>query len=142
MMKKKSYKIKILYSILFPDIFLLTRLRTYIMDTQFDFFCHKCDTPIPFSQCENCNVYLCDRCIEKHRLQKYKGHIIVLFALRGSTIKCKKHLTTICEFSCEQCDIPVCASCVSSNDHGNHTVVDFLRAFEFKKECIRRDLKI
>lgn len=111
------------------------------MDTQFDFLCHKCDNPDPFSYCENCNVYLCDRCNEKHRTQKYKEHIIVPFALRGSTIKCKTHLSTICEFSCEQCDTPVCASCVSSNEHGNHTVVDFLRAFEFKKECIKRDLK-
>lgn len=94
------------------------------MDTQ-SLLCHKCDNPDPFSHYENCNVYLCDRCSEKHRTQKYKERIIVPFALRGSTIKCKTHLSTICEFSCEQCDTSVCASCVSSNEHGNHTVVDF-----------------
>lgn len=111
------------------------------MDTQFDFFCHKCDTQNPLSHCENCYIYFCAVCSEKHRTQEHKEHIIVPFALRGSTIRCKIHLTAICGFSCEQCDIPVCASCVSSGEHWNHTVVDFLRAFTFKKECIKRDLE-
>lgn len=113
------------------------------MDTQFDFFCHKCDTQNPLSHCENCYIYFCAVCSEKHRTQEYKEHIIFPFALRGSTIRCKIHLTAICEFSCDQCDIPVCASCVSSSEHLNHTctIVDFLRAFTFKKECIKRDLE-
>lgn len=111
--KKKNHKLLYWNTLYF---FQIVYIRAYIMYTQFDFFCHKCDTQNPLSHCENCYIYFCAVCSEKHRRQEYKEHIIVPFALRGSTFKCKIHLTAICEFSCE---------------HLNHTIVDFLRAFTF-----------
>lgn len=53
----------------------------------------------------------------------------------------KKHSQKICEYHCEQCDIPICKLCVFSEKHLTHDVVDIFDSLESKKFALKTDLK-
>lgn len=81
------------------------------------FRCHLCESPFPPLYCDICNVNLCKECVGEHLLDGSSDHKVVPIKLRRSTPsypKCQKHYTRQCELYCEQCDIPICANCVSS----------------------------
>lgn len=59
----------------------------------------------------------------------------------GSIPKCQKHSTRICELYCKQCDIPICAFCVSSEKHQGHDVEEILKIIERKKLRFTEGLK-
>ena len=72
------------------------------------------------------------------------SHKVVPFHKRGSTInypKCQEHSPKICELQCKHCNIPICASCVSSGDHEHHKKVDILKILKKKKKVIAKDLQ-
>ena len=58
-----------------------------------------------------------------------------------STLICPTHPTKQCELHCEQCNIPICTTCISSGKHIGHKQVDILEDFESKREVLRRDLE-
>lgn len=47
----------------------------------------------------------------------------------------------ICELHCEQCDIPVCVLCISSQKHQFHDVTDISNTLERKKNNLKKDLE-
>nr|XP_034321363.1 tripartite motif-containing protein 40-like isoform X1 [Crassostrea gigas] len=107
--------------------------------------CHLCETPVPPLHCVICKLHLCKACVGEHITDLSKEHIMVAFGKRRSTstpiyTKCPKHSTKQCELFCEQCDIPICVHCTSSNEHLEHKTVDILKSFEAKREVIQRDL--
>ncbi|XP_078320330.1 uncharacterized protein LOC144621337 [Crassostrea virginica] len=106
--------------------------------------CDLCETPVPPMCCDICHVNLCIACVGVHLSDDSKDHKVVPFHKRGSTInypKCQKHSPKICELQCKHCNIPICASCVSSGDHEHHKKVDILRILTKKKELIEKDLQ-
>uniref|UniRef100_K1P132 Tripartite motif-containing protein 45 n=1 Tax=Magallana gigas TaxID=29159 RepID=K1P132_MAGGI len=106
--------------------------------------CDVCDTPVPPLHCDFCQTNLCKACVGEHMLDLSKKHQVVPFQDRGSTPNypiCTKHSSKQCELHCEQCDIPICAHCVSSESHKNHKLVDIYTNYEKKREDLQKDLQ-
>nr|XP_022308294.1 uncharacterized protein LOC111114299 [Crassostrea virginica] len=106
--------------------------------------CDLCETPVPPMCCDICHINLCLACVGVHLSDDSKDHKVVPFHKRGSTInypKCQKHSPKICELHCKHCNIPICASCVSSGDHDQHKKIDILTILTSKKELIEKDLQ-
>ncbi|XP_052695150.1 uncharacterized protein LOC128173492 [Crassostrea angulata] len=103
--------------------------------------CHLCETPIPSMYCDICNIQLCKACVGEHVSDDFQKHSVVLFKKRGSTPKCPKHASKICELHCAECNNSICAICVSSGEHEQHKKVDMLEYFENKKGESQIDLE-
>ena len=106
--------------------------------------CGLCETPVPPVHCDICHINLCKACVGEHISDESRNHKVVPFSKRGSTInypKCQKHSPKICELHCKHCNIPICASCVSSGDHEQHQKNDILKTLTNKKENIEKDLQ-
>nr|XP_034330767.1 probable E3 ubiquitin-protein ligase MID2 [Crassostrea gigas]XP_034330768.1 probable E3 ubiquitin-protein ligase MID2 [Crassostrea gigas]XP_034330769.1 probable E3 ubiquitin-protein ligase MID2 [Crassostrea gigas]XP_034330770.1 probable E3 ubiquitin-protein ligase MID2 [Crassostrea gigas] len=103
--------------------------------------CHLCETPVPPLHCVICNIHLCEECEGKHLSDKSKQHKVVPFKYRGSFPKCQKLCTKICDQYCEQCNIPICELCVSSQEHQTHDVVDILERLKRKTQFLQKDLQ-
>ncbi|XP_052711927.1 E3 ubiquitin-protein ligase TRIM71-like [Crassostrea angulata] len=106
--------------------------------------CDVCDTPVPPLHCDFCQTNLCKACVGEHMLDLSKKHQVVPFQDRGSTPNypiCTKHSPKQCELHCEQCDIPICVLCVSSESHKNHKLVDIYTNYEKKGEDLQKDLQ-
>ncbi|XP_065928653.1 E3 ubiquitin-protein ligase TRIM71 isoform X4 [Magallana gigas] len=105
--------------------------------------CDVCDTPVPPLHCDFCQTNLCKACVGEHMLDFSKKHQVVPFQDRGSTPNypnCSEHVKEQCKHFCEQCDIPICAPCISSGNHQSHKLVDIFNTFKSKKEDLQRDL--
>ncbi|XP_065928646.1 E3 ubiquitin-protein ligase TRIM71 isoform X2 [Magallana gigas] len=106
--------------------------------------CDVCDTPVPPLHCDFCQTNLCKACVGDHMLDLSKKHQVVPFHDRRSTPNypnCQKHSPKQCELHCEQCDIPICALCVSSKSHENHEKMDIISYFKRKKHDLQTDLQ-
>ena len=93
------------------------------VDPQFDFQdvirCHLCDIPNPPMHCDICHENLCKLCVGEHLSENLEEHKVVAFKVRGSTPKCPKHSTKICEIFCENATY-LFATCISSAEHEQH----------------------
>lgn len=103
--------------------------------------CNLCENPSFTMFCDICHIELCKVCVGEHLSDESKAHKVVQFRNRGSTPKCPKHSTRICELHCEECNIPICATCVSCDEHEQHKKVDLIKTFENKKTLLQRDLQ-
>ena len=101
--------------------------------------CDLCETPVHPMYCDLCLVKLCKACVGEHLSDETKSHKVVSYEKRGSTPKCSKHSSRICELCCELCNITICSLCVSSGEHEQHSKVDILETFETKKIQIKKD---
>ncbi|XP_056017041.1 FNIP repeat-containing protein cigB-like [Ostrea edulis] len=55
--------------------------------------------------------------------------------------KCPKHAEKHCQLYCENCNIPVCSTCVSSGKHKGHDISDVLEKIRSKTHDLQNDLQ-
>ncbi|XP_065925156.1 E3 ubiquitin-protein ligase TRIM71-like [Magallana gigas] len=106
--------------------------------------CTLCQYSVAPMYCEVCLIHLCKDCVEKHFSDSSKVHKVVPLKQYLTTLnypKCRKHPTKQCELHCEQCDIPICAQCISSKKHLGHIQNDILKTIESKTEKLEKDLQ-
>nr|XP_022308271.1 E3 ubiquitin-protein ligase TRIM36-like [Crassostrea virginica] len=106
--------------------------------------CALCRDAVAPMYCSVCHKHMCGDCVEKHFSDISSVHNVVPLAQFLSTLnypKCPTHPTKQCELHCEQCNIPICSSCISSAKHIGHNAVDICEDFESKKEVLRKDLE-
>ncbi|XP_052704884.1 uncharacterized protein LOC128180772 [Crassostrea angulata] len=106
--------------------------------------CTLCQDSVAPMYCEVCHIHLCKDCVETHLSDSSKVHKVVSLKQYLTTLnnpKCRKHPTKQCELHCEQCDIPICAKCISSAKHSGHKIVDIFQSFEIKTEILKKDLQ-
>ncbi|XP_055999118.1 E3 ubiquitin-protein ligase TRIM71-like [Ostrea edulis] len=106
--------------------------------------CDLCETVPLQSHCELCNTNLCKACVGEHLSDSSKRHNVVPFLQRKATPnypKCPKHTDKHCELHCEECNIPVCSTCVSSGKHKGHDMSDILEKLGAKTESLQKDLE-
>lgn len=106
--------------------------------------CQICESHFPPLSCEFCRINLCKICAGEHLLDDSRDHKVVPIKMRRSTInypKCPTHTNKQCELHCEKCDNPICAHCISSNEHLGHKACDIMKVFNIKKEILQKDLQ-
>ncbi|XP_011413043.3 uncharacterized protein [Magallana gigas] len=103
--------------------------------------CQLCETPGPPLYCDICHIHLCKACVGEHLIDESTDHKVVPFKKRGLNPKCSKHPTQLCDLLCEQCDIPICVECVSSNEHLGHKQVGILKIQDTNREALKKDLQ-
>ncbi|XP_061168270.1 E3 ubiquitin-protein ligase TRIM71-like isoform X2 [Saccostrea echinata] len=105
--------------------------------------CDLCETAVVQMHCDTCLVNLCTACVGKHMISdQSKKHEIVPFTLRKSTPLypgCKTHVKERCEMYCNQCDIPVCVTCLTSDHHLGHKLLKVLQVLNEKKDKIIKE---
>lgn len=87
--------------------------------------------------CDICQIGLCKQCVGTHIVDGSKIHKVVPYNKRASSPyypKCYKHSNKQCVLHCEQCDIPLCVQCISSNKHNSHISTDILQWYAVRKE--------
>ncbi|XP_052703021.1 uncharacterized protein LOC128179598 [Crassostrea angulata] len=106
--------------------------------------CTLCRDSVAPMYCAVCHIHLCNECVDKHFSDSSKVHNVVPLKQYLNTLnypKCRQHPTKQCELHCEQCDIPICAQCISTQKHLGHIQVDILKTFESKSEMLQKDLQ-
>ncbi|XP_052704880.1 E3 ubiquitin-protein ligase TRIM71-like [Crassostrea angulata] len=106
--------------------------------------CTLCQDSVAPMYCEVCHIYLCKDCVEKHLSDSSKVHKVVSlkqYLTSLSNPKCRKHPAKQCELHCEQCNIPICAKCISSGKHSGHKNIDIFQSFEIKTKSLAKDLQ-
>ena len=103
--------------------------------------CTLCKDAMATMYCSVCHIHLCKDCVEKHFSDKSKVHNVVPLEQFFNYPKCPTHSNKQCEIHCEQCNIPICSTCILSGKHIGHKQVDIFEDFESKKEILKRDLE-
>ncbi|XP_056006502.1 E3 ubiquitin-protein ligase TRIM71-like [Ostrea edulis] len=107
--------------------------------------CDLCETVPLQSHCKLCHLNLCINCVGKHLSDSSKDHNVVPFIKHIQPTpnypKCPKHAEKHCELHCEECNIPVCITCVSSGKHKGHDMSDILEKLSAKTESLQKDLE-
>lgn len=102
--------------------------------------CHRCDTPNPSLHCDICEQYVCKECEKEHVSNQSIMHKVVPFTLKGCITICKLHLSHLCDQFCEQCCIPICMVCAST-EHNGHEFTEVVVKLERKRIDLERDLE-
>ncbi|XP_061166683.1 uncharacterized protein LOC133175582 [Saccostrea echinata] len=105
--------------------------------------CDLCETVKVQMHCDTCLVNLCKACVGEHISagDESKDHKVVKYQSRNSTPiypECTSHEKERCEMFCRKCDISVCASCLSSDQHISNKLSKILEVLDEKKDKINK----
>ncbi|XP_062610595.1 uncharacterized protein LOC134272363 [Saccostrea cucullata] len=94
--------------------------------------------------CVACIVNLCKACVGEHISDESKDHKVVKFQSRKTTPlypRCTFHETERCEMYCRHCDIPVCLTCLDSDQHRSHKLLRIQQILSEKKDFMKKELR-
>ncbi|XP_062585842.1 uncharacterized protein LOC134247505 [Saccostrea cucullata] len=105
--------------------------------------CALCETAVVQMHCDTCLVNLCTTCVGKHMISdESKDHKVVKYQVKKSTPlypECTTHSKEQCTMYCNQCDIPVCDTCIASHQHLGHKFLTILQIQDEKKNKIIKE---
>ncbi|XP_056016587.1 uncharacterized protein LOC130053409 [Ostrea edulis] len=105
--------------------------------------CDLCETALVQMYCDTCLINLCKACVGEHMISDVsRKHELVTFQFRKSNPLypgCTSHDKERCEMYCNQCHIPVCSTCLASNQHLGHKLLKTMQVLEEKKEKIAKE---
>ncbi|XP_048729648.2 E3 ubiquitin-protein ligase TRIM71-like [Ostrea edulis] len=105
--------------------------------------CDLCETALVQMYCDTCFVSLCKACVGEHMISdELRKHDIITFQFRKSAPlypDCASHDKERCEMYCSPCRIPVCHTCLASNQHLSHKLLKILQVLEETKEKIAKE---
>ncbi|XP_022336750.2 uncharacterized protein LOC111133011 [Crassostrea virginica] len=101
--------------------------------------CDVCEEEAARMHCDPCVVSLCKVCVGEHFSSDLsRAHKIVDFKDRNLH-KCSLHDNEPCELFCQQCNLPVCTSCLSSDGHLGHSLSKYLHVLNERKERVLKE---
>ncbi|XP_062620416.1 E3 ubiquitin-protein ligase TRIM45-like [Saccostrea cucullata] len=104
--------------------------------------CDLCETIVQMHS-DTCLANLCKPCVGEHiSKEDFKDHKVVNFQNRNTTVlypDCTTHEKEKCAMYCKHCDIPVCHSCLATNNHKSHTLTKTLQVLSEKQDMIKKD---
>ncbi|XP_062611745.1 uncharacterized protein LOC134273568 [Saccostrea cucullata] len=107
--------------------------------------CDICETAVVQMHCDTCLNNLCKACVGEHiSSEESKDHKVVKFHSRNTTPiypRCAFHEKEQWEMFCKHCDIPVCHTCLESDQHLGHKLSNILQVLGEKKDLIRKENK-
>ncbi|XP_062590243.1 uncharacterized protein LOC134251835 [Saccostrea cucullata] len=108
--------------------------------------CNVCKTEMAQVYCNTCHVKLCYGCFGKHMDsdELKKKHEIERIDRKSKPFytypSCTSHNKERCEIYCQECDKPICITCITSNQHSGHEFMKILKVLNEKKEKIIKEL--
>ncbi|XP_062621762.1 E3 ubiquitin-protein ligase TRIM45-like [Saccostrea cucullata] len=110
--------------------------------------CDLCETAELQMHCDTCLVNLCTACVGKHMIsdqsKDHKFKVVKVQSRKSTPLYpvCTSHNKERCEMYCRKCDIPVCSSCLESNQHLGHKLSKILREVDEKKNMIIKEKNV
>ncbi|XP_062586295.1 uncharacterized protein LOC134247901 [Saccostrea cucullata] len=105
--------------------------------------CEICDVNVVEMYCTSCPFNLCKACVGNHLSDEPQKHKIVKYQERKNVPilpKCNIHPQDRCENYCEDCEMPVCSSCIASDLHERHKFPKITQISSRIKEVIKNDI--
>ena len=109
--------------------------------------CRKCDNAAAQFYCNTCKYELCPTCKVQHaNIKDTTHHNIVPYAeklnlkyLENSL--CPKHEKHAPKFWCKTCCVPICDSCIVSNEHIGHEISDITAVLSEQRDAMLAETK-
>lgn len=106
-------------------------------------YCDLCKRALIKMHCETCFINLCTACVGVHmEADELFDHNIVKFHSKKSSSlypSCASHDKELCAMYCNHCEIPVCLSCLTTDQHLGHRLSKVSQVLEEKKSQAFKD---
>ncbi|XP_065942844.1 E3 ubiquitin-protein ligase TRIM71-like [Magallana gigas] len=106
-------------------------------------YCDLCETAFVQMHCDTCNGNFCTACVGEHvASDEIFDHRVVKFRSMNSNPlypDCASHDNELCATYCNQCEIPICLSCITMDLHPGHKLSKILEVLEKKKSQVSKD---
>ncbi|XP_048748283.2 E3 ubiquitin-protein ligase TRIM71-like [Ostrea edulis] len=107
--------------------------------------CDLCEENVVQMHCDTCLVKLCKTCVGDHiSSDEREDHKVVRFQFRKCIPvypTCALHDSKRCEMHCQQCTVPICFICATSEKHVGHRFRKIVDIFDEKKREFEKKIK-
>ncbi|XP_048745879.2 E3 ubiquitin-protein ligase TRIM71-like [Ostrea edulis] len=106
--------------------------------------CELCEENVVQMHCDTCLVKLCKTCVGDHiSSEECEDPKVVRFQSRKSAPvypTCTLHDNKRCEMHCQQCTVPICFICATSEKHAGHRFKNIVDIFDDKKRAFEKKI--
>ena len=109
--------------------------------------CNICEAAAAKFHCNTCGDALCATCKVHHLKSKgSRNHKVVPYAEKLNpkylaALLCPKHQTHDPKFWCNTCNLPICDSCIISNEHEAHKFSDITAILSERRDTMLTEMK-
>ena len=124
--------------------FIIFQMATALLST---LSCGTCENQAAKFYCNTCREALCATCKTHHlRSRGSKYCDIVPYAQKLNpnylaNLLCHTHSTDAAEYWCDTCDVPICGSCITEEQHRGHHFSKITVVLSRRRDLMREDMK-